>query len=145
MAEIVTAPLTRDDISAHISKNQRVIRFFENLSVDVTETIPGYTSEALAAAAAAQASANAAQATADAAVVLANDAQITADLALAKEAFPIGAIFVTVDPTNPATTLGYGTWVSFAAGRVLVGVDPLDPDFNPVEKTGGSKTQTFAT
>lgn len=79
MAEIVTDPLTRDDISAHISKNQRVIRFFENLSVDVTETIPGYTSEALAAAAAAQASANSAQATADGAVVLANDAQATAD------------------------------------------------------------------
>ncbi len=58
-------------------------------------------------------------------------------------AFPVGAIFVTVDPTNPNTTLGYGTWTQFGQGRVLVGLNPSDPDFDVVEETGGSKTQTF--
>lgn len=71
------------------------------------------------------------------------DATQYAALSQFNEAFPVGAIFVTIDPTNPAATLGYGTWQAFAPGRVLVGVDPSDSDFNPVEKTGGSKTQTF--
>jgi len=35
--------------------------------------------------------------------------------------FPVGYIFITIDPTNPATTLGVGVWVAFAEGRVLVG------------------------
>ena len=53
--------------------------------------------------------------------------------------FAIGAIYVTVDSTNPNTTLGYGTWTQFAAGRVLVGLDSTDPDFDTVEETGGNK------
>ena len=56
---------------------------------------------------------------------------------------PIGSIHVTVDPTNPATTLGYGTWSAFGTGRVLVGVDVGDADFDTVEETGGSKTATI--
>lgn len=55
------------------------------------------------------------------------------------EAFPIGSIYISVSSTNPATTLGYGTWTAFATGRVLVGLDLSDPDFDTVEKTGGSK------
>lgn len=60
------------------------------------------------------------------------------------EAFPIGAVFIAVVATNPATLLGYGTWSAFGAGRVLVGLDPGDADFDTVEKTGGAKTQTIA-
>ncbi len=56
---------------------------------------------------------------------------------------PVGAIHVTVDPTNPATTLGYGTWAAFGTGRVIVGVDVGDADFDTVEETGGSKTATI--
>lgn len=56
---------------------------------------------------------------------------------------PVGAIFVSIDPTNPATTLGYGTWAAFGTGRVLVGVDTGDTDFDTVEETGGSKTLTI--
>ncbi len=59
------------------------------------------------------------------------------------DAFPVDAIFVSVSPVNPATSLGYGTWTAFGAGRVLVGVDGSDPDFNTVEETGGSKSATF--
>lgn len=55
------------------------------------------------------------------------------------EAFPVGAVFVSVSSTNPATSLGYGTWSAFGAGRVLVGLDSGDTDFDTVEETGGSK------
>jgi hypothetical protein len=35
----------------------------------------------------------------------------------------VGSGFVSFVATNPATLLGYGTWASRGAGRVLVGVD----------------------
>lgn len=56
------------------------------------------------------------------------------------DAFPIGSVFIAVVSTNPATLLGYGTWAALGAGRVLVGVDPSDPDFDAAEKTSGAKT-----
>ena len=37
--------------------------------------------------------------------------------------------------TNPATYLGFGTWISWGAGKVPVGVDTADTDFATVEKT----------
>jgi hypothetical protein len=60
-----------------------------------------------------------------------------------RQPFQVGALYVSVSPTNPATTLGYGTWSAFGAGRVLVGVDTGDTDFDTVEETGGSKTATL--
>lgn len=56
------------------------------------------------------------------------------------DAWPVGSIFVSVSATNPATTLGFGTWSSFGSGRVLVGLDSGDTDFDTAEETGGSKT-----
>jgi hypothetical protein len=57
--------------------------------------------------------------------------------------YPVGAIFVSVVNTNPATLLGFGTWAAFGAGRCLVGVDAGDTDFDAAEKTGGAKTVTL--
>lgn len=61
------------------------------------------------------------------------------------QAWPIGSVFMSVVSTNPATLLGIGTWSAIGAGRVLVGLDSGDTDFDTVEETGGSKThsQTF--
>lgn len=56
------------------------------------------------------------------------------------EAFPIGSVFIAVVSTNPATLLGYGTWSAFGAGRVMVGRDAGDTDFDTAEETGGAKT-----
>ena len=61
------------------------------------------------------------------------------------EAFPVGAVFIAVVDTNPGTLLGYGTWSAFAAGRVLVGLDSGQTEFDVVEETGGAKTHTLTT
>ena len=52
--------------------------------------------------------------------------------------YPIGSIYMSISSTNPGTLIG-GTWVSWGQGRVPVGVDTTDSDFNSVEKTGGEK------
>ena len=36
--------------------------------------------------------------------------------------YPVGAIFTATVATNPATLFGFGTWVAFGIGRVMVGV-----------------------
>lgn len=55
-------------------------------------------------------------------------------------AWPIGSIFITVLTTNPADSLGFGVWTAFGAGKMLVGVDAADVDFDTAEETGGAKT-----
>jgi hypothetical protein len=54
--------------------------------------------------------------------------------------YPIGSIYTNAtNNTNPGTLLGFGTWVAFGAGRVMVGHDASDPLFDSAEETGGSK------
>lgn len=57
--------------------------------------------------------------------------------------YPVGAIYMSTISTNPATLLGFGTWTAFAAGRVLVGFDAGQTEFDTVEKTGGAKTHAL--
>lgn len=59
-------------------------------------------------------------------------------------AWPIGSIFISAVSTNPNTLLGFGTWAAYAAGRVLVGLDSNDVDFDTAEETGGAKTVASA-
>lgn len=53
--------------------------------------------------------------------------------------YPIGKMYITMGNEDPNETIG-GTWELTATGKVLVGVDPSDVDFNTVGKTGGEKT-----
>lgn len=60
-------------------------------------------------------------------------------------AYPIGSIYINAsDSTNPATLLGFGTWTAFGAGKVMVGLDSSDTDFDTSEETGGAKTHTHS-
>ena len=53
--------------------------------------------------------------------------------------YPIGSQYVNfTDNTNPATLLGFGTW-SAVVGRMVVGYDATQSEFNAAEKTGGHK------
>ena len=55
---------------------------------------------------------------------------------------PIGCIYMSTSSVSPQTTFG-GTWIRWGNGRVPVGVDTSDNDFNYVEKTGGEKEHTL--
>lgn len=57
-------------------------------------------------------------------------------------AYPVGAIYMSMVSTSPATLFG-GTWSAFAPGKVLVGRDASDSDFNLAGETGGTKTHTL--
>lgn len=55
--------------------------------------------------------------------------------------FPVGSIYMSVTNTNPSNSFG-GTWVLWGQGRVPIGVDTSQSEFNSVEKTGGTKIST---
>jgi len=66
---------------------------------------------------------------------------VTATIA---NAYPVGSIYMNAtNATNPGTLLGFGTWAAFGEGRVLIGIDSSDTDFDTAEETGGSKTHTL--
>lgn len=70
---------------------------------------------------------------ADIPAAIARDAEVTAAIAThltaaqhgaaAPELYAVGDLYLTTRQGNPAALLGYGTWASFGAGRVLIGAD----------------------
>ena len=75
---------------------------------------------------------------------LADDSVTAAKLAsdAITAAYPIGSIYMNAtNSANPATLLGFGTWATFGAGKVPVGIDSTDADFDVV----GSGTNTNGT
>ena len=58
--------------------------------------------------------------------------------------YPVGSKYTNFsDGTNPATLLGFGTWERIAKGKVVVGVDSTDTDFDTAEEIGGEKEHTL--
>ena len=59
--------------------------------------------------------------------------------------YPVGSIYINAtNSANPSSLLGFGTWVAFGAGKVPVGIDSSDTDFDAAEETGGNKSQTVS-
>lgn len=56
--------------------------------------------------------------------------------------YPVGSIYMSVNPTNPSELFG-GTWEAWGSGRVPVGVDTTQEEFETVQKAGGEKTHTL--
>lgn len=55
---------------------------------------------------------------------------------------PVGSIVIQTVETNPSELYG-GTWVAWGNGRVPVGIDKGQIEFNAAEKTGGMKKHTL--
>ena len=70
------------------------------------------------------------------------DAKTTQSAALLA-AWPVGSIYTSVSSVNPSTLFG-GNWEAFGAGKVLIGIDASDTDFDTVEETGGAKTHALS-
>lgn len=56
--------------------------------------------------------------------------------------YPVGSIFMSATLSTASDVMNAlgGTWVAWGAGRVPVGVDTSQTEFDTVEETGGSKT-----
>jgi len=62
-----------------------------------------------------------------------------------KDIYPVGSVYINASvSTNPGTLLGFGTWVAFGAGRVPVGIDASQSEFDTIAETGGAKTHTLS-
>jgi len=53
--------------------------------------------------------------------------------------YPIGFVVTLGVSTNPGTLFGVGTWTAIA-GRVIVGIDAGQTEFDTLDETGGEKT-----
>lgn len=69
---------------------------------------------------------------------------LSEELALVlSQVYPVGSIYTNAsNATNPATLFGFGTWIAFGTGRVLIGKDSANPLFDTAEETGGTTTTT---
>ena len=56
--------------------------------------------------------------------------------------FPVGQIVIKGDNADYSNWLGF-TWERTAVGKVLVGIDSTDSDFNTIGKTSGTKKVTL--
>jgi microcystin-dependent protein len=71
-------------------------------------------------------------------------AAAAATTATLSSVYPVGSIYTSVVATNPTTFFG-GQWNPFGQGKVMIGVDSTDTDFDTVGNTGGAKTHTLIT
>jgi hypothetical protein len=56
--------------------------------------------------------------------------------------YPVGYVITLGVSTNPATLLGIGTWTAIA-GKVIVGIDGTQTEFDTLNETGGANTVTL--
>lgn len=59
-----------------------------------------------------------------------------------KAVYPVGIVITLGVSTNPATLFGFGTWTAIA-GKVIVGLNGAETEFDTLDETGGAKTVTL--
>jgi hypothetical protein len=64
---------------------------------------------------------------------------LTTMQAILDRVYPIGTVVTLSVSTNPATLYGIGTWTAIA-GKVIVGIDASQTEFDTLNETGGNKT-----
>lgn len=57
--------------------------------------------------------------------------------------YEVGDILTTINEASPAVRWPGTVWAAMGAGRVLVGIDPNDTDFDTVGKQGGEKAHVL--
>jgi len=68
-------------------------------------------------------------------------ATATGAISGASDAYPVGSIYMNAtNATNPSTLLGFGTWVEFGEGQMLLG----ESGSYSIGSTGGSSTHTLS-
>lgn len=82
--------------------------------------------------------------TADKKLYSKNSSNAIVEIAGALQAYPVGAVYISVVATSPANLFG-GQWAVFGAGRALVSLDSTDTDFDTAEEERGAKTHTLTT
>jgi hypothetical protein len=71
-------------------------------------------------------------------------ANLAAMATLLDKIYPIGFVVTLGVSTNPNTLFGIGTWTAIA-GKVIVGLDSGQTEFDTLNETGGAKTHTLST
>lgn len=69
-------------------------------------------------------------------------ANLAAMATLLDKIYPIGIVVTLGVSTNPNTLFGIGTWTAIA-GKVIVGIDAGQAEFDTLDETGGAKTVTL--
>lgn len=64
--------------------------------------------------------------------------------AILSAAYPVGSIYFSISATNPGTSLGFGTWVAWGAGKMPIGVDSGNTKIDAPEESGGSFDHTHS-
>lgn len=57
------------------------------------------------------------------------------------DSYPVGAVYISVVNTSPATLFG-GTWLAMPAGKMLINIDSGDASMDTAMEEGGSKTKS---
>lgn len=74
--------------------------------------------------------------------ILLTDVSLASVAGIMNLIYPVGSVVTLGVSTNPGTLFGVGTWTAIA-GRVIVGIDAGQTEFDTLDETGGAKTITL--
>lgn len=129
--------------------DSRALKFRDDGSgvwaIEASTTDPDLAGEAAisAAASASTAAASASTATTQAGIAAAAAASVPTMATILASVMPVGFVVTLGVSTNPSTLYGFGTW-SAIAGRVIVGINAGDTEFDTLNETGGVKSVTLS-